>query len=301
MFAMSSSALLPRVLREFRGRLFFTYSLFGVEMLASLLRPFFLGRAIDGLLQRSYAGLIELSVAHLLYVVIGTIRHRYDTRTFSAVYTSFVTQLLARPAANASVSRQSAHSTLARQIVDFLEYDFNYVVEAAYNIFGSLVLLFVYNRTVVGICLAVLVPVVLMGRRYGRRAMRLNFEQHDELERQVDIISGRDSAAIAEHYRRLRDWQVRLSDQEAWNFGATELLVLVAITASLIVSTESASAVGAAAQVGSIVGIYNYILKFATGLETIPYMVQRIGALRDIVRRMGTGETGEDIAELLDD
>jgi hypothetical protein len=94
---------------------------------------------------------------------------------------------------------------------------------------------------------------------------------------------------------------VRLSDQEAWNFGAIELLVLVAITASLIVSTESASAAGAAAQVGSIVGIYNYILKFATGLETIPYMVQRIGALRDIVRRMGTGETGDEALDLLDD
>jgi ABC-type multidrug transport system fused ATPase/permease subunit len=301
MHAMSSSAPLPRVLREFRGRLFFTYALFGIEMLASLLRPFFLGRAIDGLLAHSYVGLIELSVAHLSYVVIGTVRHRYDTRTFSAVYTSFVTQLLARSTANANVSRQSAHSTLARQIVDFLEYDFNYVVEAAYNIFGSLVLLFVYNRTVVGICLAVLVPVVLMGRRYGRRAMRLNYEQHDELERQVDIISGRDATAIAEHYRRLRDWQVRLSDQEAWNFGATELLVLVAITASLIVSTESASAAGAAAQVGSIVGIYNYILKFATGLETIPYMVQRIGALRDIVRRMGTGATGDEALDQLDD
>jgi len=301
MIELSSSAPLARVLREYRGRLLLTYSLFGVEMLASLLRPFFLGRAIDGLLAHSYVGLIELSVAHLLYVVIGTVRHRFDTRTFSAAYTSFVTQLLARSTDASNVSRQSAHSTLARQIVDFLEYDFNYVVEAAYNIFGSLVLLFLYNRTVVGICLAVLVPVVLMGRRYGRRVLRLNYEQHDELERQVDIIGGRDSVAIAEHYRKLRDWQVRLSDQEAWNFGATELLVLVAITASLIVSSESAGAAGAAAQVGSIVGIYNYILRFAAGLETIPYMVQRIGALRDIIRRMGASDTGDESEARLDD
>jgi len=281
---MAPPTPLARVLREFRGRLLVTYSLFAVEMLASLLRPYFLGSAIDGLLRGSYVGLIQLSVTHLLYLSVGTIRHMYDTRTFTAVYTSFVTGVFARNTDNANVSRQSAHSTLSRQVVDFLEYDFNYVVEAVYNIFGSLILLALYNHTVVSICLAVLVPVVLLGRGYGRRAIRLNYQQHDELERQVDVIGGRDTVAIAEHYRRLRDWQVRLSDQEAWNFGLTELLVLIAITASLIVSTEMH---GTALQVGAVVGIYNYILKFASGLETIPYMIQRFGALKDILRRIG--------------
>ncbi len=265
-----------------------TYSLFALEMLATLLRPYFLGTAIDGLLRGSFVGLIQLSVAHFVYLAVGTVRHMVDTRTFTAIYTSFVTELLARTERDASVSRQSAHSTLSRQVVDFLEYDFNYVVEAIYNIFGSLVLLLIYDRTVVTICIAVLVPVILLGRRYGRRAIRLNYEQHDELERQVDVIGGRDATAIAEHYRRLRGWQVRLSDQEAWNFGVTELLVLIAIGASLIVTTEAGRTM---VQVGSIVGIYNYILKFAAGLETIPYMIQRFGALQDILRRMNVAAT----------
>ena len=285
---MTGSAPLTRVLREFRGRLCLTYTLFTIEMLAALLRPYFLGSAIDGLLRGSYVGLAQLSVAHLLYLGVGTMRHMYDTRTFTAMYTSFVTGLLARRTDDANVSRQSAHSMLSRQVVDFLEYDFNYVVEAVYNVFGSLILLALYNRTVVSICLAVLVPVILLGHRYGRRAIRLNYQQHDELERQVDVIGGRDTVAIAEHYRRLREWQVRLSDQEAWNFGVTELLVLIAITASLIVTTEMH---GAALQVGAVVGIYNYILKFASGLETIPYMIQRFGALKDILRRLGVAAT----------
>lgn len=286
--ALTRGAPLRRVLVEFRWRLLFTYTLFAIEMLALLLRPYFLGTAIDGLLQGSYTGLIRLCVVHFVYLLIGTGRHMFDTRTFTAVYTSFVTHMLSRN--DTDISRRSAHSTLARQIVDFLEFDFNYVVEAVYNIFGSLVLLFLYNRPVVGICLGVLVPVILLGRRYGSRALRLNVEQHDELERQVDVISGRNAQQIDQHFRRLRLWQVRLSDQEAFNFGATELLVLIAIAASLVVSTEHGRA---AAQVGAIVGIYNYILKFASGLETIPYMIQRLGALQDIIRRMGTTRTGD--------
>ena len=39
------------------------------------------------------------------------------------------------------VSKLSAHSTLAREFVDFLEHDLVYVIEAVYNILGSLVLL----------------------------------------------------------------------------------------------------------------------------------------------------------------
>ena len=36
---------------------------------------------------------------------------------------------------------------------------------------------------------------------------------------------------------------------------------------------------------GSVIGMYTYLLKFASGLETIPYTVQRLGALKDILRR----------------
>jgi len=38
--------------------------------------------------------------------------------------------------------------------------------------------------------------------------------------------------------------------------------------------------------VGDLIGIYNYILKFVSGLDTIPYTVQRVTSLTDITRRI---------------
>jgi hypothetical protein len=38
--------------------------------------------------------------------------------------------------------------------------------------------------------------------------------------------------------------------------------------------------------------MYVYLLKFASGLETIPYTVQRLGALRDILRRVSEAQEG---------
>lgn len=261
----------------------FTYILFGLEMTGLLLRPFFLGMAINDLIKGSYNGLILLAAAHLLYTIVGTIRHRYDTRTYSAIYTSLVTRLLSRDFAGGEVSKLSAHSTLSREFIDFLEYDLNYVIEACYNLFGSLILLFFYDKKVVAVCLAVLVPVMIVSFFYGRRMRRLNKAKNDELENQVNIISTRDKKQIAAHYQNLRRWQIKISDKEALNFGIMELFALVVLCVSLLVSVKRGSA---PIMAGDLIGIYYYIMKFISGLDTIPYMGQRLASLRDIIQRI---------------
>lgn len=279
----AASTPITAVLRESRWQLIATYSLFAVEMLVSLLRPYLLGIAVDGLFAGQLQGLFLLAGAHLAYLVIGTARHMFDTRTFSGIYVRFVVRLQLRPAPEEELSRRSALSQLARQVTDFLEYDVNYVVEALYNIVGALALLFLYDPQVVVMCFALLVPVFAVARRYGKSVTRLNRLQFDELERQVDVLDGNDPAEITAHYQRLRAAQVKISDLEAWNFGFTELCVLMAIVGSLWVSTRGASV---AMPVGTVIGMYAYVLRFASGLETIPHTIQRLGALREILRRM---------------
>lgn len=266
-----------------RYQLIFTYSLFSLEMLGNLLRFYFFGEAINDLIKGSYHGLIVLTIVHLVYLVIGTVRHMYDTRTYSAIYTSLVTKFLSRRFSKIEVSKLSAHSTLAREFVDFLEHDLVYVIEAGYNLLGSLILLFFYDKTVVLICLGILVPVIVVSHFYGRKMKMLNKQKNDELEKQVDIISTGNNAIIKQHYNNLRKWQVRISDKEAWNFGFMEIMVLLVIGVSLLVSKQMH---GSAVLAGSLFGIYSYILKFASGLDTIPYTLQRLSSLSDITRRI---------------
>lgn len=264
-------------------RLIFTYSLFSLEMLGGLLRFYFFGEAINGLIKGSYTGLIVLAIIHLSYLIVGTIRHMYDTRTYTAIYTSLVTKFLSRRYNQIEVSKLSAHSTLAREFVDFLEHDLVYVIEAAYNILGSLVLLFFYDKTVVGICLAILIPVIIISLLYGKKMKQLNKYKNDELEKQVDIISTGNNTDIHHHYNNLRKWQVRISDKEAWNFGFMEVMVLAVVVVSLVLSKNLHSSTIMA---GSLFAIYSYILKFASGLDTIPYTLQRLSSLSDITRRI---------------
>ena len=280
---MSRFEILRKLIMKHRNQLVLTYILFSLEMLGTLLRPLFLGEAVNDLMKGSYRGLITLSAVHIAWLVIGTIRHRYDTRTYSAIYTSLVTRFLSRRFRQSEISKLSAHSTLAREFVDFLEYDLVYVIEAAYNLLGSLVLLCFYDKSVVLACLAILLPVMIISFIYGKKMKRLNRVKNDELEKQVDIISTGNIHTIRQHYNNLRKWQIKISDQEAWNFGIMEIMVIVVIGLSLLVSTKDNSP---AILAGDLIGIYNYILKFVSGLDTIPYTVQRLSSLTDITRRI---------------
>jgi len=280
---MSKFQILQNLMVKHKYQLIFTYSLFSLEMLGGLLRFYFFGEAINDLIKGSYRGLIVLTIVHLAYLVIGTIRHMFDTRTYSAIYTSLVTRFLSRRYQKTDISKLSAHSTLAREFVDFLEHDLVYVIEAVYNILGSLIILFFYDKTVVVICLAIMIPVIIISMLYGKKMMRLNKHKNDELEKQVDIISAGNNTNIRHHYNNLRKWQVRISDKEAWNFGFMEIMVLLVIAVSLIVSKNLHSTTIMA---GSLFGMYSYILKFASGLDTIPYTMERLSSLSDITRRI---------------
>ena len=285
---MSRFAILKQIMLQHRYRLLLTYFLFSIELIGNLLRPFFLGVAVNELIRGSYRGLILLSAVHLAWLLIGILRHRLDTRTYSAIYTSLVTRLLTRRYHKSEISRLSAHSTLAREFVDFLEFDLVYVMEALFSIFGSLLLLFLYDTSVVLVCLGILLPVILFSWLYGRRMQQLNRLKNDELERQVDIIATGNTHLIKQHYNNLRKWQIRISDQEAWNFGIMEFMVMLVIGLSLLITNQST---GAGLEAGSLIGIYSYIQRFVSGLDTIPYTVQRLSSLSDITRRIELQET----------
>jgi len=280
---MYKLSLLGSLIKEYRFKLFLTYSLFSLEMLGALLRPFFLGLAINDLIKGSYHGLIVLSIIHLCWLIIGTIRHMYDTRTFTSIYTSMVTRFLSKRNQNADISMLSARSTLSKELVDFLESDLPYVIEAFYNIIGSLVLLYFYESNVVLICFAILFPVTIISHFYGKKMRTLTKMKNDELEKQVSVIAIGNKESINRHYNKLRNLQIKISDKEAWNFGMIEILVLVVIGLSLIISSKI---FGTILLAGNIVGIYNYILKFVSGLDTIPYTVQRFSLLKDIIKRI---------------
>ena len=267
-----------------KWRLLLTYCLFTLEMLGLLTRPYFFAKAADGLIYGYNKGLILLALVHFGYIIVGYLRHRFDTRTYSTIYTSIITNHIHKKFNNKTVSQLSAHSTLVRELIDFLEYDLIYVVEALFNLIGSLFFLFYFDKKVALICITILLPVFAVSYFYGKKVSVLTKEKNDELENQVDAIETKKIGIITQHYKRLRFWQIKISDREAFNFGVMEFFVLVVMIASLYVTSWFTHTEEIAAS--TLIGIYLYVQKFTTGLDTIPYTVQRLSNLKDISARM---------------
>jgi hypothetical protein len=129
----------------------------------------------------------------------------------------------------------------------------------------------------------VLLPVITISYFYGRKMRVLNRMKNDELEQQVDIIGSGNTLAIRRHYEKLRHWQIKISDKQAWNFGIMEIMSIIVIAVSLIITQRISNTV---LDAGSVVGIYSYIKNFVTGLDTIPYAVDKFSSLSDITKRI---------------
>jgi ABC-type multidrug transport system fused ATPase/permease subunit len=279
---MAQLIILKKIFLKHKLQLLITYLLFSLEMVGALLTPYFFGEAVNGLINKSYNGLVYLCVVRFLWMIVGVIRQRYDTRTYSSIYNTIVTNFLSRQINHKDVSKLSAHSTLAREFVDFLEHDLVYVLEAVYNIFGSLILLFFYDIRVVAICCSILIPVMAISYFYGKKMKQLNKTKNDELENQIDVIESGNILAIHKHYDKLRYWQIKISDKQAINFGIMEMLSIIVITLSLITTHHGALLLNA----GSLVAMYSYVKSFVTGLDTIPYAVEKYASLNDIAQRI---------------
>ena len=62
-----------------------------------------------------------------------------------------------------------------------------------------------------------------------------------------------------------------------------EIMVILVIGTSLVITGNTSDN---SLLAGTLIGMYNYILKFVSGLDTIPYIVQRLTSLHDITRRI---------------
>ncbi len=175
----------------------------------------------------------------------------------------------------------AARSSLSRELVDFFEYELKGVFSSAYGVIGGLSMLVLYDWLLVGYCLLIIAPLLLLSRRLARRSFTLNASLNDQLEREVEVIEDGRVGSVGEHYRLQAQWRVRLSDMEAWNFLQMEFFILALIVTCL---TRYCSHPGVEA--GDIYAVFAYIVMFAGGLDCVPGLTQQIARLHDIARRV---------------
>jgi len=172
-------------------------------------------------------------------------------------------------------------------MVDFFERVLPVLVDVIYSVVGALIMLAVYDWVLVPLAAGLIVPVCVLSYSFGRAALKLNRELNDELEREVAVINEGVREDVHEHYAHVRGIRIDLNDRAAWNFGLLEGCAFVLMAIALIRCCSVSTGAEAA---GPICAVFGYILIFSRNLTNVPLLIEQISRMRDIYRRMKSGE-----------
>jgi hypothetical protein len=274
-------SLVSTHLRRHRSRLAVTYSLTVVENVFELLYPFAIGLAVDGLLDDSWHGVVVLVAITLAHIVVSAVRQVFDTRSFNRLYADLTSELVERQRRDSvETSSVAARTVLAGDYVEFLERDIPAAVAAAFAVFGSLLMLFLYDGVIGLVAALLLVPVGLVNLWLSRRSGRIYRRINDLSENEVSAIERGRTHEVRRHFRLLAGHWNRLSDTEAISWVVVELLAVGLVVVTLVRATDIGG------EVGAIFATIAYVWAYTAGFDAVPTVVQRMSNLPDIRRRL---------------
>lgn len=273
------------ILRRYRAGIAVTLLLLAAENVLNVLEPYLLGRAIDGLIAGSYSGLFVFLGLAGAALAIGIARRMYDTRLYGRIYREAAVETIEREnAGNASVAQMSARAGFVQEFTDFFEIYFPAALMSGFTLAGSVVMLGVISfRLLAATLLAGLLAGLVF--YFSRTRIRsLNASLNDEMEKQVDVLTSRDSAQTRRHFSSIVSWRILLSDLEARNFGAVfaYTILLTALAAYILIAVEDATE-------GEVFAALTYVLQFSQAVIVLPYTYQQFIRTSEISARLAAG------------
>ncbi len=277
--------MLYELARVHRGRLFIAYLLTSGGMVAGLLYPLATGLAINGVLSGDYLAVLWLVGCHAAQLVLTVASKRYDTRVFNRIYAALASKVVRQSRADGlDPARVAARASLSREYTDFLEEDVSRILYAAIALTISLSALAFLQPTLAFACLALVGPLLMIGRWLGRRSGLLNKGLNNRLESEVSLLSDGNDMRVRRHFEALAGWRIKLSDAEATAFGMMEMLVIALFFAAL----WQVGATEAKPQAGDVFAIFSYLWRYVESLDQVPLLLQRAAKLRDLDRRLAS-------------
>ncbi|MCU0238773.1 MAG: ABC transporter six-transmembrane domain-containing protein [Pyrinomonadaceae bacterium] len=252
------------------------------EEILYLLIPSSVGLLIDTFINNQGYGIYAFAFTYIGWQGIATYRKIQDTVVFTKVFNQISLQIIKdHQSKNIDTTTINARVELMKQVTDFFENDLPFLVRSIISIFGSAILLYFYNSKLFLAALIIILPSILINYFYSKKIVETTEKVNNQFERQVDVIEKGSFAEQEEYFTQLRQFNIRKSSLEAYNFGLLEIFVFFMILVSIyiICKTESMN-------YGSIVASYGIIIKFAYSFDFIPHTTTKIATLKDITNRI---------------
>ncbi|TQV89492.1 ABC transporter six-transmembrane domain-containing protein [Aliikangiella coralliicola] len=268
------------LLKKFVRPIGLTWVLTLCETALMALIPLFIGFAIDGLLNDNTDSLLQLSLILGGLTIISVVRRIYDTRVYGTIRVETGKTLVSR-AGNTSVSVINARLGMSHELVSFLEHEVPELMTSTVQLVVSIIVLFSFHPT---LSYAALGAAILMLGLYSLshgRFFRLNANYNQQSEKQVSVLETRSPENILSHLNLLRRSEIKISDTEAYVYGAIFIVML-----SFIIFNLWFSASNIETTVGTIFSIISYSWEFVESALVLPTTLQGWSRLSEITKRI---------------
>ena len=268
------------LLRTFLRPISLTWFLMLCETGLTALIPLLIGFAIDDLLAARTTALLQLAVVLAVLIAVSVSRRLYDTRVYGTIGVELGKALTERSAA-VPVSTVNARLEMSRELVDFLENQAPAVMASVIQLVVALVVLFAFHPLLFAATCAATVLMIVFYALSHRRFFRLNAAYNQQTEQQVRILETAHPEGILSHLNKLRRIGIRLSDTEAYVYGAIYTAML-----GLILFNLWFAATNMAITVGRIFAIISYSWEFVESALVLPVTLQSWSRLSEIMERI---------------
>jgi hypothetical protein len=276
----NGSPTVSGIWQTYRNKIAGTLSLMTFERLLAVAVPFVLGVAINDLIAGSLRGIWWLVGLEAIRLIIGVGRRLYDTRVYASIYTDIADGTARKT--ETSVGRRAARLGLARELVDFFEWELQELLAAIIGMTGAVVMLIYLLPPVGGLSVVVGALIAFTFAVSRKRMFGLNRLLNNELERQVTMLEAETDVSRRRHLSRLARWRIHLSDLEATNFAFADLLLGALIIGSLVITVR------AGMSVGEVFAVLTYLINLADNLLVLPWTYQQSIRAQEIGGRIAS-------------
>ncbi len=268
------------LLNVFRWRVGITWCLILSETALTVLIPLYMGFAIDGLLEGNIKSFVHLGALMAVLTVIGVARRIYDTRVYGTIRVELGNALVSR-FSNLPVSTLNARIGMGRELADFLEEVLPNAMAGVLQFVVSAVLLFYFSPTLAVSACVVLFGMISVYALFHASFWRWNQELNQQMEQQVSVLEKGNGRPVLVHLKKLRKYEVKLSDTEAILYGTIFILLIGLILFNLWFATQNLDATP-----GAIFSIVSYTWEFAEAALALPITLQSWSRLSEITTRL---------------
>ena len=290
---MTRNMSLKAIISNNKAAIFGNILLTGIEITLMALVPLFIGYSIDGLLTKTYSEFGYLIVVLISLIAISMIRRFYDTRAYGKIRVKVQSQV-AQSHQGAGVSVLNARLEMARELVDFMEDQVPDLLNGIVQFVVSLLVLFFLHPVLAlsaGVAAVVMIAIYAL---FHQSFYRFNQGYNSLTERQIKVLETAKQSKFVQHFQRLKNLEVKLSDREAWLYGLVFFVLLTMVVFNLWYATTKIEVTA-----GSIFSIVSYSWEFVEAAILLPITLQSLTRLAEITKRLQQSDNEKNTASIM--